>query len=748
MNHQNLQDRLKTRLGGKKRKRKRSAFAGKLTGMILLATMAAIALSTIVCVYALRRVHDEAKNESISFGMDAMSKSREALLASFRDNVSNTVRDKANIASWNLYTYMEDVEYLSMYAEEILEDTGKFIKKDISLIEKIPIGYRKLFLTLCDEDVKYESFDQAKAGYLANIEDIARSMADRHSEIIAIYIATEDGLMLTYDENLSSTGQGIANTKYYDYKNTEWYRLGMKKSTLPVFTERYKDGFGRGDVVTCVAPFCYKNGDIAGCVALDVKALDIYTPIVDMGANETETAFIVDDKGTILMEKDGYHDADDMVTIFDSEKHPDLFEISDMIGKDEKNGAVFWTDPETMEEYLFAFAEIEYTNLKLVIKSPVSSVLGPIDNLDNEIQQNTELMNKSIENTIVSMLGLCFLLFFVLSIISVYIAGKVSYNLSDPLRVLSEDMKKISLGNLKYRTLVYTNDEIGSLAVSFNNMAESLEKYQADMKEAVSREEHTAMELSLATDIQAHMLPVNFSEFTEGRNFDLYATMTPAKEVAGDFYDFFRIDDDNIVLVIADVSGKGVPAALFMVVSKTMIKNAALSGIYDGPASILSKVNDLLCEGNEDDMFVTVWLGILTISTGEMVSACAGHEYPVFYRKGKGFILEKDSHGIPMGGMTGIYYKECTWKLDPGDMLFLYTDGLPEAINSEEEQFGTDRMLEALEKGIDLSAQNGEAGYDRAGLKELLRQVRRQVDDFVGDTPQFDDMTMLCLKYR
>jgi sigma-B regulation protein RsbU (phosphoserine phosphatase) len=185
-----------------------------------------------------------------------------------------------------------------------------------------------------------------------------------------------------------------------------------------------------------------------------------------------------------------------------------------------------------------------------------------------------------------------------------------------------------------------------------------------------------------------------------------------------------------------------------MVVSKTMIKNAALSGIYDGPASILSKVNDLLCEGNEDDMFVTVWLGILTISTGEMVSACAGHEYPVFYRKGKGFILEKDSHGIPMGGMTGIYYKECTWKLDPGDMLFLYTDGLPEAINSEEEQFGTDRMLEALEKGIDLSAQNGEAGYDRAGLKELLRQVRRQVDDFVGDTPQFDDMTMLCLKYR
>ena len=734
MNHQNLQDRLKTRLGGKKRKRERSAFAGKLTGMILLATMAAIALSTIVCVYALRRVHDEAKNESISFGMDAMSKSREALLASFRDNVSNTVRDKANIASWNLYTYMEDVKYLSMYAEEILEDTGKFIKKDISLIEKIPIGYRKLFLTLCDEDVKYEGFDQAKAGYLANIEDIARSMTDRHSEIIAIYIATEDGLMLTYDENLSSTGQGIANTKYYDYKNTEWYRLGMKKSTLPVFTERYKDGFGRGDVVTCVAPFCYKNGDIAGCVALDVKALDIYTPIVDMGANETETAFIVDDKGTILLENDGYHDADDMVTIFDSEKHPDLFEISDMIGKDEKNGAVFWTDPETMEEYLFAFAEIEYTNLKLVIKSPVSSVLGPIDNIDNEIQQNTELMNKSIENTIVSMLGLCFLLFFVLSIISVYIAGKVSYNLSDPLRVLSEDMKKISLGNLKYRTLVYTNDEIGSLAVSFNNMAESLEKYQADMKEAVSREEHTAMELSLATDIQAHMLPVNFSEFTEGRNFDLYATMTPAKEVAGDFYDFFRIDDDNIVLVIADVSGKGVPAALFMMISKILIKTNAFA--ESSPSELFRIVNNQLCDHNDENMFVTAWLAKIDINTGKVTAVNAGHEYPSLKQPKGRFELMEDVHGLPLGVLEGSRYKEYEFQLKEEASLFTYTDGVPEATDVGDEQFGTDRMLEALNKDPD------------AVPMQLLKEVKKKIDNFVGESEQFDDITMLGFCYK
>jgi sigma-B regulation protein RsbU (phosphoserine phosphatase) len=338
----------------------------------------------------------------------------------------------------------------------------------------------------------------------------------------------------------------------------------------------------------------------------------------------------------------------------------------------------------------------------------------------------------------------------VLLLLAVFVSMYFSTGLVRPIMGMTNRVLAMKGEDMDFRVddSMRTGDEIELLADAFERMSVKMKGYVGEIVQITAEKQRLDTELSVAADIQRNMLPNHFPAFPGRSEFDLYATMDPAKEVGGDFYDFFLVDEDHLAVIMADVSGKGVPAALFMVVSKTMIKNAALSGIYDGPASILSKVNDLLCEGNEDDMFVTVWLGILTISTGEMVSACAGHEYPVFYRKGKGFILEKDSHGIPMGGMTGIYYKECTWKLDPGDMLFLYTDGLPEAINSEEEQFGTDRMLEALEKGIDLSAQNGEAGYDRAGLKELLRQVRRQVDDFVGDTPQFDDMTMLCLKYR
>ena len=172
-----------------------------------------------------------------------------------------------------------------------------------------------------------------------------------------------------------------------------------------------------------------------------------------------------------------------------------------------------------------------------------------------------------------------------------------------------------------------------------------------------------------------------------------------------------------------------------------------LSGHYSGPAQILSKVNDLLCEGNEDDMFVTAWLGVLTISTGSLVSACAGHEYPVFYREGQGFVMERDPHGMPMGGMEGIQYKEVEWKMNSGDMLFLYTDGVPEANNNQGELFGNERMLSSLETSKDQMSGEG-GGSQEINLNQFLRLVRVQIDDFVGETPQFDDLTMLCLEYR
>ena len=731
MSHNSIRTRLKDHI--RKRKHVNSAFARRLTGMTLCVSMAAIMLSTIVCAYALRSVHNEAEKDSINFGMEAAAKSKVALRDSFSDNVKNTVSDKAKIAGEKFYIYTEDTEYLAIYAEEILSEPGQFTKRNVVWGEGIPMGYDAMFLTLCDDSVDYDEKNQAKAEYLANIEDICRSITGRHPEITALYIATEEGLMLSYDENVSSTEQGVTHTKYYDFKNTGWYQLG-KENSEPVFTKRYKDGFGRGDVLTCVAPFHNKNGAYSGCVALDIRTESIFNNIVGKGINETDLAILMDEKGTILAETGRVYAEDEPRMTIESGQYPGLYGLNEVLVKKEKTDALFSTDPETHEEYLLAYSDIDYVNLRLVIQSPLSSVLGPIDSIESEINQNTQLMNRTIETTIESMLLTCFLLFFILSIVSAYVAGKVSYNLSEPLKILSGDMKKISLGNFGHRTLVDTNDEIGSLAVSFNNMAESLDKYQADMKEAVSREEHTAMELSLATDIQAHMLPVNFSEFTKGQNFDLYATMTPAKEVAGDFYDFFRIDDDNIVLVMADVSGKGIPAALFMMISKILIKTNALTD--RSPSELFRVVNDQLCDNNKEDMFVTAWLARIDLKTGKVTAVNAGHEFPALKEPKSSFGLMQDVHGLPLGVFEGLKYEEYDFYLKEGASLFTYTDGVPESTDADDRQFGTDRMLEALNKDPD------------AVPVELLKTLKDNIDRFVGESEQFDDITMLGFCYR
>lgn len=243
----------------------------------------------------------------------------------------------------------------------------------------------------------------------------------------------------------------------------------------------------------------------------------------------------------------------------------------------------------------------------------------------------------------------------------------------------------------------------------------------------------TRTELGVATRIQADMLPNTFPFLPERKEFDLFASMTPAKEVGGDFYDFFMVDDDHLAMVMADVSGKGIPAALFMMSSKILIKNCVMTG--ESPGKVLRTVNNQICENNREEMFVTVWLGILDLRDGTLKSANAGHEYPVLKTPEGEFELLKSKHSFVLGGMPGIKYRESEMVLAPGSKLFLYTDGVPEAENQNETQYGYDRFLEALNR-----AKNGTP-------RELLEAVQKSVRAFVQDYIQFDDLTMLCVHY-
>ena len=252
-------------------------------------------------------------------------------------------------------------------------------------------------------------------------------------------------------------------------------------------------------------------------------------------------------------------------------------------------------------------------------------------------------------------------------------------------------------------------------------------------KAETEKTERLATELNLASDIQTNVLPNIFPVFPERKEFNLYASMTPAKEVGGDFYDFFFVDEDHIALVMADVSGKGIPAALFMMVARTLIKNRALMG--GSPSEILYDVNNQLCEGNVAELFVTVWLGILEVSTGKGVAANAGHEHPVIRDNNDEFKLVVYKHSPAVAAMEDMMFKEHEFQLNPGDTLFVYTDGVAEATNSKNELFGTDRMLDSLNKDPD------------AAPEELLHNVIEGIDEFVSGAEQFDDITMLALKY-
>lgn len=275
--------------------------------------------------------------------------------------------------------------------------------------------------------------------------------------------------------------------------------------------------------------------------------------------------------------------------------------------------------------------------------------------------------------------------------------------------------------------------EVKDLAVAINEMEADTIEYMNKALAAAAEKERIGTELSIATVIQGSSLPTDFEAISARPEFDLYASMTPAKEVGGDFYDYFMIDDDHLALVIADVSGKGVPAALFMMVTKILVYELAFAN--ESPAKVLEALNKRICDHNKAEMFVTVWLGILELSTGKLVSANAGHDNPAIMREGK-YDLVAAKHGMVIGAMDMARYTDNTVQLTKGDKIFLYTDGIPEATDAEGNLFRLERMLDSLNTHCDLSP------------KDLLAAVWQDVNDFVKEAPQFDDATMLAVAYE
>lgn len=354
----------------------------------------------------------------------------------------------------------------------------------------------------------------------------------------------------------------------------------------------------------------------------------------------------------------------------------------------------------------------------------LASVDISMDMIDDQIQQFIILI---VCLTIIGLLISIFSYYFYVRRVLIYPLWKLHHM---TIGLVKNNMENLS----NFKVQINTGDELQELARSFQYMVEELDTYIKNLRRVTAEKERIGAELNVARHIQSSMLPCIFPAFPERHEFDIFATMTPAKEVGGDFYDFFLVDDDHLALVMADVSGKGIPAALFMMISKTLLKSASQNGL--SPKGVLEKVNNQLCENNDAEMFVTVWLGILEISTGKMKCANAGHEYPAIMRKNGEFELFKDKHGLVLAGMKDVRYREYELELNPGDRFFIYTDGVPEATDASNTLYGTDRMIEALNR-----SKNGSCA-------QILEELSRDIDNFTKPADQFDDITMLCLEIK
>ncbi len=573
----------------------------------------------------------------------------------------------------------------------------------------------------------------AKLSLLANMTDLMIELCNSYGAA-NVYIGLPEGAHFSISDSSSSWYED-GKIKSYDPRTREWYKKAKAAGEL-IFTDGEWDANTGAYCIECAMPAYDDDHKLIGVIGADMY-LDDMQQVMKQAAVDGEHYLFLNHKGVSVIDPQieafplAEEDKGQDIRKSKNEKLADIVE-NVLKGRTVK---VHLVELEGDLYYITA-RPIETTGWVLIsaydqkITGEASALL--VKKLKSIQAQGAKVFQEEI--TVSRIVMLLFVICFM--IITLWTASILGKRIVDPLNMMTEKISGLGGDDLEFKMedAFRTGDEVEELAESFSSLSHKTVEYMNEVVTITAEKERIGAELSLATDIQGSMLPHIFPAFPHRSDIDVYASMNPAKEVGGDFYDFYFVDENHLVCTIADVSGKGVPAALFMMASKIILQSIATMGY--SPKEILERTNEALCKNNEAEMFVTVWLGILDTSTGKLVAANAGHKYPVVKMPDGGFELYKDVHGFVLGAMEGMKYKEYELRLEKGSKLFLYTDGVPEATNADDELFGTERMLEALNQGKE---ENPE---------EVLNCIHKAVDAFVGDAEQFDDLTALCIEYK
>ena len=638
---------------------------------------------------------------------------------------------RAKLADNDFSEIVNDLYMLQTMAQGILENRSGLVPIQPSLPDPELDGTVSA-MVLFEAGVDYR-----KSEYLGLINHMATPMIAmlRNSEKIeGCFVGLCDGTDLCVDDKSASKYDENGRLIPFPVRERPWY-VGAVETDGLYFTGIVRDMYSGRLVVTCSVPIKL-HGEIVGVAGIDI-VLETMEEIVLDSDTEGSFVYVVNDRGELILAPD--HDV-----IFNGRHMEETLDLQELdnaeLASFVDTALVGTTDLTVLDidgkSYYMVGAPMPTVGWaviaamdKTVTEQPEKLMLAEYDRINDTASERFHVISGSIQLTALTMLALVL----VLGVIAALIAA---HRIVKPIEHMTQDIIRCSRTgesfciNDSYRT----NDEIELLADAFDDLSKKTKMYIEQITHITAEKERITTELSLARRIQEAMLPHIFPPFPERKEFDLYASMTPAKEVGGDFYDFFLIDENHLGLVMADVSGKGVPGALFMMICKTILQSCAMLG--QAPAEILTRANEAICSNNQAEMFVTAWVGILNISSGRLRAANAGHEYPAIKRAGGRFELYKDKHGLVIGALEGSKYQEYELQLHPGDEIFVYTDGVPEAIDRDEKAFGTARMLEALNRGPDADPQ------------ALLQQVHDAMDDFVFDAEPFDDITMLGFVYH
>jgi sigma-B regulation protein RsbU (phosphoserine phosphatase) len=599
------------------------------------------------------------------------------------------------------------VEKIEQYAGVLAEGTAAQIGTVLAATQKIP---ENLALTFAAEPPRSR----------LKLEALMESILRGNSEIYGLAVAFEPYAWTKEKRHFSPyvfKGQtGIESTLIsYDYFTWDWYKR-PSQSKRPVWVEPYFDE-GAGNIVmsTYSVPFYRLNSGrktFSGIVTVDISLAWLGRIVSDIQIGKTGYAFLISQNGTFITHPDSrLMMRKTLFGLADENKDVKLRDVGFKMTAGE-SGFIHAGSLMTGKDCWLAYAPLASTGWSLGLVLPQDELMADV----NRFYRLTLLFGT---------LGML-----ILFCVIVWIASGITR----PLRELTQATRTLAEGDLEMKIpAVRHADEVGQLASSFAIMRESLQNYIRDLTKTTAAKERIESELKIAHDIQMGILPRLFPPFPDRTDMDIYATLLPAREVGGDLYDFFFMDDDHLCFTVGDVSGKGVPAALLMAVTKILIKSKATQGLSS--ETILSRVNEDLALDNPSMMFVTLFLGILNVRTGEVAYCNGGHPPPYILRAAGGIEPLPTTGGMALGVVSDFPYRSATVKLQKNDTLFLYSDGITEANDSRFELFGDQRLSDAL------------ASLQHQSLKTIIDGVLVIIEAFAQNEPQADDITMLVVRY-